>query len=244
MKFFAVKFLALFLLVNATYSSEFGLKDKFIVAIDIGHSKKSQGAVSSRGVGEFYFNKKMAIILLEKLKSAGFSRSFIIDTSINSGLKNRTKVAFQRNASVFISIHHDSVQKRYIKYWKYKGKKNHFSDKYKGYSIFISNNTRYSKKNMMLASAVGEHLHKNKFTRTLHHSEKIKGENRKILDNKRGVYEFNDLTVLKSSRVPAILLECGVIVNREEEVLLSDYDYQHNFIASVVAGINEYYLKN
>ena len=43
----------------------------------------------------------------------------------------------------------------------------------------------------------------------LHHAEPIKGENRPLLDEHTGVYEYTDLVVLKAAEMPAILLECG-----------------------------------
>lgn len=43
-------------------------EQKFSVAIDIGHSKARVGAMSARGVGEFYFNRDIAQKLLITLK--------------------------------------------------------------------------------------------------------------------------------------------------------------------------------
>jgi len=39
---------------------------------------------------------------------------------------------------LFISIHHDDVQPVYYSKWDYNGKTYHFSDKFAGYSIFVS----------------------------------------------------------------------------------------------------------
>ena len=184
----------------------------------------------------------MAEILLKKLRVSGYIDSFIIGLPKKSNLKTRTEIANNNKANIFISIHHDSVQQRYIKYWKFKGKKNHFSNNFNGYSIFISNKNIKYKKSLSLATNIGQNLRKSNFKRTLHHSEKIKGENRKLLDREKGIYEFNNLIVLKSAKMPAILLECGVIVNQKEELLLSNQQYKGAFMEAVVTGINEYYL--
>lgn len=49
------------------------------------------------------------------------------------------------------------------------------------------------------------------FTPTLHHWAQ---EHRPIIDPAKGVYAFDDLLVLNNAKMPAVLLECGVIVNR------------------------------
>jgi hypothetical protein len=72
-------------------------------------------------------------------------------------------------------------------------------------------------------------------TPSLHHAEKIPGESREPLDEKLGIYRFDDLVVLKSARMPAVLFEAGVIVNRNEELLLRSATHQKK-LASALAG--------
>ena len=52
---------------------------------------------------------------------------------------------------------------------------------------------------------------------TLHHAEPIGGENRALLDARCGVYQYDDLVVLKDFRSPAVLFEAAVVVNSDEE---------------------------
>ena len=63
-------------------------------------------------------------------------------------------------------------------------------------------------------------------TFTTHHAENINGERRQIVDSERGVYRYDQLMVLKNTGAPAVLLEAGVIVNRDEEAVLSSPDRQ------------------
>jgi len=44
---------------------------------------------------------------------------------------------------------------------------------------------------------------------------------RQLLDAQAGVYRYDQLIVLKETRMPAVLLEAGSIVNRTEELLLA-----------------------
>jgi N-acetylmuramoyl-L-alanine amidase len=48
------------------------------------------------------------------------------------------------------------------------------------------------------------------------------GENRPFADEENGVHYFDNLAVLKTARIPALLFEAGVIVNRDEELRMRD----------------------
>ena len=75
---------------------------------------------------------------------------------------------------------------------------------------------------------------------TLHHSEPIKGENRILLDNGLGIYEFNKMTVLRTAEMPAILVECGIIINRKEELLVSSDEFKKKFARAIEQAIIEF----
>ena len=49
---------------------------------------------------------------------------------------------------------------------------------------------------------------------------------RELLDAQAGVYRYDQLIVLKDTRMPAVLLEAGSIVNRDEELLLATPERQ------------------
>jgi len=214
---------------------------KFTIAIDIGHTKTNFGAVSSRGVSEYTFNYAIANVLLKKIIANKHINAFIINLDGEKiSLKKRTQIASEKGADLFISLHHDSVQEKYIGYWKYKQKKNHYSDKFSGYSIFISNKNRQTEDSYRFATFLGEELRGYGFTPTLHHAEKIKGENKKLLDSKKGIYEFDDLVVLKTAKMPAILLECGVIVNRKEELLVESDGFKEDISNAIVNAVLKY----
>ncbi len=216
-------------------------KDRFIVAIDVGHSKTRYGATSSRGVAEYKFNRAIAEVLHKKIITNKYLNGFIINPDGNKiALKDRTKIAEEKKADIFISLHHDSVQQKYLDKWDFKQKINHYSDRFSGYSIFISNKNGQAKESYKFAIFLGEQLDNSGFIPTLHHAEKIKGENRQLLDKKIGVYEFNDLVVLKTASMPAALLECGVIVNRKEELLVNSQGFKNEVTNEIINAILKY----
>jgi N-acetylmuramoyl-L-alanine amidase len=212
---------------------------ELVVAIDIGHSEAASGATSARGRKEFYFNQNLARLLGSELQTRGFDKSFLVnEDGAVIPLTDRTATARERNADLFISIHHDSLQPQYLSYWEFDGEQHPYSDRYRGFSIFYSQSNGEPEKSLRFALLLGKELIESGFRPTLHHAEPIEGENRELVDPQRGVYRHDDLAVLRTSQMPAVLLECGVILHRDEEILLSDPVYQRNLVL-VVAGAIE-----
>ena len=85
---------------------------------------------------------------------------------------------------------------------------------------------RHFKESLEYARMLGKSLVIRGLTPTLHHAEKITGENRELLDSVNGIYIFDDLVVLKNSEAPAVLLEAAVIVNPLDEKRASSAQYQ------------------
>jgi N-acetylmuramoyl-L-alanine amidase len=82
---------------------------------------------------------------------------------------------------------------------------------------------------------------KNQFTPTLHHAEYMKGENKALVDAEKGIYKYDGLVVLKNTSIPAALIECGIIVNRDEEIELGKPECQEKIVTSITEGIKRYY---
>ena len=133
---------------------------------------------------------------------------------------------------------HDDVQPIYYSKWDYKGKTHHFSDKFAGYSIFVSYENRFKTESLDFAELLAAELMARGMHFTAHHSEDIPGEQRQFLDPQRGIYRYDQLIVLKNTNAPAVLLEAGVIVNRAEESILAQ---RHSLIsAAVLQATNQF----
>jgi N-acetylmuramoyl-L-alanine amidase len=94
-----------------------------------------------------------------------------------------------------------------------------------------------SHKALKFARLLGEAMIARGFSPTLHHAEKIPSEGRSLLDKNLGLYEFSDLIVLKTAAMPAVLLECGVIVNRSEEASLQKPETQERIADAAAEAI-------
>jgi N-acetylmuramoyl-L-alanine amidase len=212
--------------------------NSFLVAIDIGHTKNQGGAISARGVSEYVFNERLSRELFKSLQAAHQFRSLLINPSGGDiGLVKRAQVANQRNANLFIAIHHDSVKDSFLKEWQFAGKTEKYCDDFHGFSIFFSRKNAAAEESKAFAMQLGDALLKAGFTPTLHH---VAQEHRPIIDPAKGVYAFDDLLVLKNAKMPAVLLECGVIVNRNEERDLNSPDYRARMIAAIESAISNF----
>jgi N-acetylmuramoyl-L-alanine amidase len=189
-------------------------------------------------VSEYVFNERLSHELFNSLQAAHQFRSLLINPSGGDiGLIKRAQVANQRNADLFIAIHHDSVKDSFLKRWSFDDKTEKYCDDFHGFSIFFSRKNLAAEESKAFAMQLGETLVKAGFTPTLHHSTQ---EHRPIIDPAKGVYAFDDLLVLKNTKMPAVLLECGVIVNRNEEQDLNSPKYRARMIAAIERAISNF----
>ena len=201
-------------------------------------SVTTAGVISARGINEFHFNQNVAQLLRAQIEKSGRAQAFIInEDGADIELVERTEIARAQDADLFVSVHHDSVQPHYLSKWMVDGEARFYSDHLRGYSLFYARNGVTPQASLALAQQIGTQLRAAGFEPTLHHSEKIQGENRQLVDAELGIYNFDQLVMLKTAEIPAVLLECGIIVNREEEQLLSDPVYQNKLVTAVATAI-------
>lgn len=209
------------------------------VALDVGHYRLKPGAMSARGVPELSFNLATTRVIAGVLEKAGATVIVVNADGLVSSLAERPEIAAKEKADVFISIHHDSVNDKYLRKWTHGGVERDYADNFRGYSVFTSSKNAKAGISRELALKVGAALYGSGLRPTLHHAEPIQGENRPLLDETTGVYEFSDLVVLKSASLPAILLECGVIIHREEEMMVQMPEYQDLIGHALVQALAE-----
>ena len=138
---------------------------------------------------------------------------------------------------LFVSIHHDSVRPRFLQPWEFEGAQRLYSDRFAGYSLFVSHLNPGMKTALKCASAIGAGLNAAGFTASRYHADPVVGENRPFADEANGVHYFDNLAVLKTAPVPGLLFEAGVIVNRDEELRMRDPAARKKIVDAVVAGI-------
>jgi N-acetylmuramoyl-L-alanine amidase len=195
------------------------------VALDVGHSLQASGARGASGMTEFSHNLQLARAVEPQLQALGVRSQLIGAQGEITILSQRTMQA--RGDALFISLHHDSVQTRYL------AQARHFH----GYALFVSRKNPAPAASLACARQIARMLQANGETPTAHHAEPIAGENRPWADQALGIYWFDDLIVLKSASQPAVLIENGVIVNPDEEAHLAQPDVLRAHAAALARGI-------
>ncbi|HUL92841.1 MAG TPA: N-acetylmuramoyl-L-alanine amidase [Burkholderiales bacterium] len=205
------------------------------VAIDIGHFIEEPGATSAHGRPELDFNRDLAVAVDSAVKGRGLKTMLIGYDGFMSQLTRRT--AAGAGADFFLSVHHDSVQPYLVETWEYDSVERWFSDLHSGFSLFVSRKNRALKRSLACASAIGAALRAAGFSPSLYHAEAIPGENKPFADKANGVHYYDNLIVLKSARTPAVLLEAGVILNREEDLRMRSEEVQKRIAGAVAQGL-------
>ena len=218
-------------------------RSTFRVLIDVGHTATSPGADSARGVPEYEFNLKLADVIAQSLREAGFDKTIRLVTSGTrlTSLFRRAASADHLHADLFLSIHHDSVPDHLKETWQHEGKKNYYSDRFSGYAIFVSNDNADRAGSLAFGHSLGQELQKRGLHYTPHYTLPVMGRfRRELVDPEAGVYRYNHLIVLHSTLMPAVLLEAGSIVNRQEELELATPERRLIVAEAVTAAVEDF----
>ncbi|WP_430641842.1 N-acetylmuramoyl-L-alanine amidase family protein [Bradyrhizobium macuxiense] len=215
----------------------------FRLVLDVGHTAESEGAMSARNVAEFVFNLRLARLIEEKLKTEGFTetRLLVTEGKARPSLFKRVAAANGLDADLLLSIHHDSVPNKLLEDWEFEGKKSHYSDRFSGYSVFVSHDNPDFKTSLSFAELIGKELKADGLHYAEQYTQPIMGRDQHpLLDKETGVYSYDELIVLRKARMPAVLLEAGSIINRDEELEMDSPERQNMIGSAVVAAVKEF----
>ena len=215
----------------------------FRVVVDVGHTVERHGVLSARGATEYMFNLRLANQIEQRLTAAGFARTVELITTAppRRGLFERAVRANSLGADLFLSLHHDGVPDQFVEKWEYDGRERAFSDRFKGHSIFVSIDNGDFRGSLRFGQLLGNQLKARGLQYTPHYTERFMGNRqRQLIDAEAGVYRYDQLIVLRKTRMPAVLLEAGSIVNREEELLLDSPERQALIAMAVTDAIEAF----
>ena len=197
------------------------------VAVDVGHYAAEPGVISASGVPEFEYNLALALDVRAELEKRQIDVRLIGERGDYAVLHHRTRDA--QGAELFLSLHHDSVKERLLPR----------ADEFAGFSLFVSRANGKSKKSLACASAIGARLRAAGFAPSRYHADPVLGESRPFADEANGVHYYDNLAVARSAAMPAVLVEVGVIVNRDEERRMRDPVVRGRIAQAVAEGAED-----
>jgi len=190
----------------------------------VGHYHAEPGVISYSGTAEFEFNLRLASELRKKLEEDGMRVRMIGERGNMVFLNHRTRAA--SGADLFLSIHHDSAREHL----------HTRREQFHGFSLFISRHNPQREKSLACASAIGVELRAAGMIPSRYHADPVIGENRPFADETNGVHYYDNLAVSKTAKMPAVLIEAGVIINREDEARMNDPAVRSRIAQAISAG--------
>jgi N-acetylmuramoyl-L-alanine amidase len=218
-------------------------RSHFRIVLDVGHTVEAFGALSARNAPEFDFNLQLAERIEKQLVDDGFSNSLLMITNgkAKPSLFRRVALAERLAADLLLSIHHDSVPDRLLENWKFEDKPSYFNDQVSGYSLWVSRHNPSYDASLLFATQIGKQLKAQGLQFAHQYTERFMGRyQHQLVDADAGVYRNDKLIVLKDTTMPAVLLEAGSIINRDEELQMRSAERRDLISASVSSALQSF----
>ncbi len=220
-----------------------------MIVIDPGHGGKDCGAMGVDKVCEKKIVLNIGKHLRDELKKRGYRTYMTRDKDVFIGLRQRTNLANNKNADLFISIHANAIPENRA---KFEGVE----------SYFLS--TARSERAKKVAALENKddtegmnYFSKQSFLNTLN-TQRIVASNRLAIDIQYGMlqslrskYKIVDggvregpFWVLVGAVMPSVLLEVGYITHPNEGKRLNQTTFQKTIAKGIADGVDGYFQKN
>lgn len=190
-------------------------KPQYTIVIDAGHGGKDGGAVGKEtDVTESYLNLQYSLVLKNLCEQYGFK--VVLTRSDMNGLyspfaSNKKRSEMEKRKQIIEKTDPDLVVSIHMNSYP--------SSQTRGAQVFYADG---SKNGQALADKVQMVLSKN-------------------VEYAKKTAKVGDYYILNCTENPSILIECGFLSNPEEEVILQDENYMHDFCYNVLCGILLYF---
>jgi len=222
-----------------------------IVAIDPGHGGQDSGAIGQDGTYEKNVVLAIARELAKQINATPGMKAYLTrDSDVFIPLPMRARKARAANADIFVSIHADAAENRnargssvYVLSLKgassqrarWLADKENASDLIGGVPLQKVDNTLSS---VLLDLAQSGHMRASEDAAN-HVLDGLK----RVGNNHKPNIERANFSVLRTSDMPAMLVETAFISNPEEERRLKDPAYQRKVASAVLDGVNTYFTR-
>lgn len=221
------------------------------IVIDAGHGGKDVGATGYKQRTEKGLVLDIALELGKVLKQRGYKVFYTREKDIFINLRDRTKVANDKNADIFISLHANAAPNE-AKKLSMKGLE----------TFFLSPDRSERSKNVAALENQSDMEEMDFYSKetflNVFNREKIVLSNKAAIDIQSSMlrsvkkkYEVDDggvreapFWVLVGATMPSVLIELGYISNPEESDRMFNPQYQKLLVEGMSDGIDNYFVNN
>ena len=220
-----------------------------VISIDAGHGGQDPGAIGPNGNREKNVTLAIARELARQINATpGMKAHLTRDTDVFIPLNRRAVLARGAKADIFVSIHADAAENRdatgssvYVmstrgassQRARWLADKENAADLIGGVKLSTTGDT--------LKSVLLDLTQSGQMKASSDAAAHVLGSLGSVGKTRR--VEHANFAVLRTSDVPAMLVETGFISNRGEEALLASPDYQRKLAGAVLDGISDYFIR-
>ncbi len=220
-----------------------------VISIDAGHGGQDPGAIGPNGNREKNVTLAIARELARQINATpGMKAHLTRDTDVFIPLNRRAVLARGAKADIFVSIHADAAENRdatgssvYVmstrgassQRARWLADKENAADLIGGVKLANTGDT--------LKSVLLDLTQSGQMKASSDAANHVLGSLGSVGKTRR--VEHANFAVLRTSDVPAMLVETGFISNHGEEALLANPDHQRKLAAAVLDGINDYFVR-
>ena len=220
-----------------------------VISIDAGHGGQDPGAIGPSGNREKNVTLAIARELARQINATpGMKAHLTRDADVFIPLNRRAVLARNAKADIFVSIHADAAENRsatgssvYVmstrgassQRARWLADKENAADLIGGVKLADTGDT--------LKSVLLDLTQSGQMKASSDAANHVLGSLGSVGKTRR--VEHANFAVLRTSDVPAMLVETGFISNHGEEALLANPDYQRKLAAAVLDGISDYFVR-
>ena len=220
----------------------------FTVVLDPGPGGIDSGAVGVKGTREKDVVLKFARQMRAELERIGGIRVLMTrDTDVFVPLDDRVRFARQHDASLFVSLHADSVRQSYVRGATVYTISDRASDdvaaeiaRSENLSDQIAGLTRQEDERSPVTDILVDLARQETLGFSVQFARLLVSHISKSSRMIRNPHRHAGFRVLKAPDVPSVLIELGYLSNRDDEILLNKAEWRAELAAELAAAVTEY----
>ena len=222
-----------------------------VVAIDAGHGGQDPGAIGPTGKREKDVNLAMAREMARQINATPGLKAFLVrDADVFIPLPMRAQIARKAKADIFVSLHADAAENRnasgssvYVLSTKGASSQRARWLADKENAADLVGGVRLQQTENVLAGVLLDLAQSGHMRASEDAANHVLGGLKRVGNNHKPNIERANFAVLRTSDMPAMLVETAFISNVEEEKRLVDPAYQRKVAGAVVDGISTYFTR-